>query len=249
MSIVSMDFGRVQPIQCLETIAGGHYSANGNSLVRVAPQVFPPFGRCSIKNATFFVPFNKIALAADSFLTDNNSMNGLLNIMPYFESWQINAVFANGQRGFELANQVGTSENPPLSPYDFVHPIATNLYGYFKLTPRGEKAFAILKSLGYDFRNYNTTVFGSTTQMCQSHMYRVNAMPLLAYLKVYYDYFMSGVYQNNSELGKFLMAVYAGNSYQSGANNVYFSGDHRLMAINLNGTEIYPFWINLFRDT
>ena len=120
MSIVSMDFGRVQPVQCIETVAGGRYSANGNALVRVAPQVFPPFGRCSIKNASFFVPFNKIALSADSYLTDNTTMNGISTLLPYFESHQLNAVFALAPSAFALSTQVGTSSNPPHYRFDIL---------------------------------------------------------------------------------------------------------------------------------
>ena len=252
MSLVSLDFGRVQPISVIETIAGGHYNANGNSLVRVAPQVFPPFGRCSIKHATFFVPFKSIYYAADSFLADMTYLNNAVNDVPRFMSYQLNLVFALAPEPFKLANQVGTTANPPQSPYDFVDPIGPSSYGYYKLTPRGEKAFALLKSLGYDFRNYNTaTTAGSIGELRTKNAFYYNAMPLLAYLKVYYDFFMSGVYKNTSTLGKFLDCVFSGKAYEE-TFTIYNASTHELKAQTESASTTavpYSFWLSLFRDT
>ena len=206
MSLCSLDFGRPQPFMMIDTVPSGQYNATGSALVRVTPQVFPPFGRLSIKHATFFVPENLLYQGSTAFHNDQKTFQGKPVIHPWFYSTQLNSLFGL------LSTQL--SESATSSDYDFacLNPNWSyqNPVVFRKLTTRGRKAFSILKSLGYDFVTYST--LSEPTELYDSfkarHEFQVNAYPLLAYMKIISTYFIQKVLPIVSKTQLFMKIKY-----------------------------------------
>ena len=136
MSLTSLDFGRPQPFMMIDTVPSGQYNATGSALVRVTPQVFPPFGRLSLKHATFFVPENMLYQGSTAFHNDQKTFQGQNVVHPYFDALQISDLFRSGNG----LSEAGTADN-----YDFVAVNPNWSLGapfvYRKFTTRGRKAF------------------------------------------------------------------------------------------------------------
>ena len=121
-TLFSLDFGRFQPVQYIEMIPGDDFTnIHGSGLVRVEPQIFPPFGRLSVKHATFFVPDYQLVNNASAFHAGKTTYQGVSTSLPKIKNYWLNALFHVNSTGdnpiAELINtsQVKLSEALPLS--------------------------------------------------------------------------------------------------------------------------------------
>lgn len=244
MSLVSLDYGRPQPFMMIDTVPSGDYDAQGSALVRVCPQVFPPYGRMSLKHATFFVPENMLYQGSTAFHNDQKTFQGQNVIHPWFYGIQINQLFYEGN----LLSEAVVGADPAFEKYDFcaLKPesewSAASPVVYRKLTTRGRKAFAILKSLGYDFVSFSLSGAGTTySQYRATHEFKCNAYPLLAYMRIVVDKFMNGQLYESSPVVSFLNSVYSGRN----VSWVYNSSDGHLASEGQDATNI---WISYFSN-
>lgn len=233
-TLASLDFGRLQPMMLAECIPSDEYSFDGKGLMRIEPQVFPPFGRLSVRSASFFVPDYQIVSSATAFHANLTTFKGVPTQLPRIKNYWLNAMFAtNIGPDFStnyppLATLVAS--NPAIAdaplymtdeskdetydfvyPYNISYPVASDYTGlcYYKMTDYGRKIYAIAKSLGYDFLSMT---YASTSDTQASYFAKnecwISAMPLLAYFKIYSDYFLSGPEYNTNPVSVLCNLVY-----------------------------------------
>lgn len=225
-TVASLDFGEILPVLGLETIAGDRFnSVKANGLLRLAPQGFPPFGRCFLKNATFFVPLHQLIEQAEAFRSKMKTYKGDNVVLPRFAAYNINYMFTTNFLSTQVASGVidpTSSSAPSVGSYDFVHignSSNSTRYNYWKLTPKGRSLFKILKALGYDFCSYpNDSNYTSCHAACE---YYVNALPLLAYSKIYCDMFLSEYFFNNTIIVKALKCIHDNKDFVDSGNIDY----------------------------
>lgn len=142
MTLTTLDFGRLQPLRVLPCFEGVNYNVSGKGLLRCTPQVFPPFGRMNVKNASFFVPDSQIFSWSTAFHADQKLWRGQPStFVPTISASFLNTAFlpnvvvdpswsADWQKFYRQSWQMGLStlvaDNPVVAParntYDFVFP-------------------------------------------------------------------------------------------------------------------------------
>lgn len=239
MSLVTMDFGRLQPVLCHSVTLSDKFSdVQGKGLLRCTPQVFPPFGRMNLKSAAFFVPDSQLFSWSSAFHSDNKNWRGqIADHTPCFEHYQINYIFANNSiTGLSTVVQANPSTEPAFNTYDFVFPAnsgraagKTNL-SYYKLTPLGWKFYAIFKSLGYDFIIYptDTTNAYSQSQHRNTFSSTISAVPFLAYCKIWNDFFCNSYQSDNNIVSEYLQNIYLNKDISFSGSVVYQSSSFKM---------------------
>lgn len=220
LSLVTMDFGRLQPVLCHSVTLGDKFSdVQGRGLLRCTPQVFPPFGRMNLKSAAFFVPDSQLFSWSSAFHSDNQNWRGqLADKTPSFDQYLLNSIFANNDiTGLTTLVVDNPSAEPALNTFDLVFPSntgralgKTNL-AYYKLTPLGWKFYAIFKSLGYDFVIYpinSTGTLLTRNQHRDNYSTVVSALPYLAYCKIWNDFFCNSYQSDNNVVSEYLQNIY-----------------------------------------
>lgn len=223
-TIASLDFGELLPTRCIETIKKDHFTKiSANGILRLSPQIFPAYGKCFVKSAAFFVPEYQLFEASDAFHSNMNTWKGNPVILPNFDNDQLNYLFTINSSLYPTSSLVQSISNPNISnvpardTYDFVR-ITDNsgspVYNYYKLTTLGNHIYKILKSLGYEFAYYPSGGASFSYNDCvAAGQVNYNALPLLAYFKVYADFFLNPQFYNNSVLVAFLNSIQFGKSY------------------------------------
>lgn len=273
MTLTSLDFGRFQPIQYIEMIPGDNFTnIHASGLIRVEPQIFPPFGRLSVKHATFFVPDYQLVNNASAFHSGKTTYQGVSTALPKILNYWLNALFhVNAQGTNPVAEEVVS--NPSNStvdvtsrrvkvdgkwlPYDFAYTYqslyegATGLQSglrFYRMTPLGKKIFALFRGLGYDFAQYRCKESGITPASFSDYIaeesFFISAMPLCAYLKIYCDYFVSGQMYDTSRLVQLSRAIFDRKDYYVGA----VSAPNRVFNGSTMEFEIRDNWMQLIRE-
>ena len=173
----------------------------------------PTFGRCNIKNRAFFVPFRTIFRGWNDFITDAphaNSMNNvelvgnILSTVPTVSNYNLAMAFVdpslgNGY-GYDVmgANTSGSFVSPvsvaaDAFSADITYVDASGNSNYYELNALGRQLLKVVESLGYkiNWRYDDTTVY--------------SALPLLAYAKVYCDWYFPSAYTNTDIYNYLLM--------------------------------------------
>ena len=187
--ITTANWMQLNPIYAKEMVPGESIKCNIETFTRMNPLPVPTFGRGNIKISKFFVPFRTIFRGWNDFITDayhiasdGTGKNGLISKVPVIRNNDIVAGFTTiglivgPNTGSYLATTGSSTE------YDFV--LNSNVLTYYKFTSTGRQAIKILESLGYKV-NWNTN---DATEY--------SALPLLAFAKVYMDYYYPSQYTN-----------------------------------------------------
>ena len=220
ISLVSMDFGRLQPVMSWSTLIGDKFpSVRGKGLLRCTPQVFPPFGRMNLKSASFLVPDSQIYSWSSAFHSDNKLWRGqLADSVPVFYSTDLNKYFVPGSNTILGSLSTAVASNPSTPPafgtYDFSYPSSTRTSGntnlvYYKLTTLGWKIYAMFKGLGYDFITFPTdTGAGSQASHISANASYISAVPFLAYCKIWNDFFCNSYMSDRTVVAEYLQKIY-----------------------------------------
>lgn len=227
-TLASLDFGRLQPVMCCETLPRDDFQHfQGSGFMRMSSQPFPPFGKMFIKTGAFFVPEYQIYNDATAHHANMSSDRGFAVKKPWLLNYDINSWFVQNEssntNGLNLCEKV----QDDMEECDFdtpdIFPLPTKASGaivrtvgaglsWYRLTPKGRKVFAIFKALGYDFASFDAArEDGSTVESYSNHCSRnavkLSAVPLLSYWKIYVDYFLSGVQYNSDTMVALLQSV------------------------------------------
>lgn len=184
-------FMLLQPMYYRHTLKTERLDLSFISTIRPNPMVVPTFGRVRHNLRHFFVPYRQIFPNWEEFISDviasNFDSSSQVIGVPYFTSTSLCKLFfdlvdpSDPSQGtiYGLAYYVATPSTNPLN-YDFI-------YGgnHFKLTRLGRNFYKVLYSLGYEIvGNGKSFVF--------------NALALLAYAKVYSDWYANSQYLNDA---------------------------------------------------
>jgi len=198
--ITTANWMQLNPIYWKEMVPGEKLEVNVESFTRLNPLVVPTFAPGSkLKISRFFVPFRTIFRGWNDFITDtyhtpsagqDGKDSGLIYKVPTFTNDTLLAAmvtpFTNystpyGNVFAESAATVSASTELEQSGCDFI----TNGGVGYVYTPIGRQALKVLQSLGYKI-NPN---YGDTQEY--------SALPLLAFCKVYSDYYFPSAYMNS----------------------------------------------------
>lgn len=178
-NIFSAKVGELLPVYCKEVIPGDKFKINVKSFTRTMPVNTAAYTRIKEYYDWFFVPTNLLWNKFNSFVTqmvDNNqhasSPNASLNLgqqHPYFDLQTI-------YDGLLYAHQQYIETDQSYNPY-------MNLFGF----DRSLLSAKLLDYLGYSDMT-NRLIANSTTGQYATNP-ALNPFPLLAYQKIYSDYF------------------------------------------------------------
>lgn len=254
-TIASLDFGELLPTRVIETVKRDNFKkVSAKGILRLAPQVFPTFGKCYVKSAAFYVPEYQIFEASDAFHTNMNTWKGNAVKLPYMDSVVFNEFFANSSYSSIVTTISGPtiSTAPAYGTYDFVVIKSNSDFEYRKLTRVGQSIYKIFKALGYDFTCFSFETGFTRSDIIATGSYNMNMLPFLAYLKVYTDYFLNPNFYNSSPIVACLNAIQYGKSYVNNGTT-WFDSSSGLIYANfitacLGVIQAVPFQRTLYTD-
>lgn len=228
ISITSLDFNRLYTSRVLECVPSDHFTdISGDGELQLAPQVFPPYGKVNFRTAAFFVPEHQIFSASEAWHNNQTMYKGRTFKLPVFKPYDVLNGFIASRNGMRtLVKTINESDPhdpdtdfPQIYEYDFIDIVNNNStlqFNFYKLNATGYRYYSFFKQLGYDFVS-PPAVFDASLpsgvnnryvyckQFCD---YYRSALPLLAYAKVYADYFIPGQFFNGSNIVKLLQSVH-----------------------------------------
>lgn len=198
--ITTTDFFKIQPVYFKEMVPGEKIQIRQSTFTRLSPLVNPMYGRCKIVNRAFFVPMRTIWQYWNEFITDTpvyaGGSNQILSSVPVLSSYTIYWIFIDDS--YFATSATSSSYDFKLNWYQSDEYVTR----YYKFTAAGRKLWTILCSLGY-----RHTLGSCGYKYAEPAMTAQNfsALPLLAYLKIYYDWYRNMGYSTSglsSLLGK-----------------------------------------------
>lgn len=153
----------------------------GQSMVKILPQamVCPTFGRARFNLRTFFVPYFLVFpnwyRFAEQSVAHNASANAIPSNPPYFTANDLMTLFTSASYG--LTSVVTSNGN---------FTINNTIYQFTQL---GRYFYKVLYNLGYD-------LVGKTSG---DSVFVFNALNLLAYAKIYCDWYANSQYLNSAD--------------------------------------------------
>ena len=198
--ITTANWMQVNPVYWKEMVPGEKLEVNVESFTRLNPLVVPTFAPGSkLKVSRFFVPFRTIFRGWNDFITDSfhtpsdgggGKNAGLLTRVPTFTNDTLLDAFITPFTNYSTPfGSSFTQSGTVVSGYATIEESGVDFItdggsGYV-YTPIGRQALKVLQSLGYKI-NPN---FADTQ--------KYSALPLLAYAKVYADYYWPSAYMNS----------------------------------------------------
>lgn len=171
-NLTTQDFFVMKPVYSKEMIPGEKISINMHSFTRLSPLVNPMMAQCKVVNRAFFVPFRTVWKPWTNFITDTPYEGVTYTNVRRFSRDAIVSAF--GQISYGWSRELKTGEIA-----DFY-----NGNDGRKFTVKGKRIFDLIVNLGY---NVN---LASTTENIQYF----SALPLLAFVKIYYDWYRNPQY-------------------------------------------------------
>lgn len=224
--ITTTDFFKIQPVYFKEMVPNEKIQIRQSTFTRLSPLVNPMYGRCKIVNRAFFVPMRTIWQYWNEFITDTPAYTEegqqilanvpkitTLNFIDLFADWHFSdsSNYSNHEWKYTIQDSEGN-----------------NSVNYFRFTAMGRKLWNILCSLGYRhtlgscgvvYLEDGTAPIGGNVEF--------SALPLLAYLKIYYDWYRNMGYATSA------LAAFLGRMYRTNGNlEVGFLVDALLEVVN-----------------
>lgn len=183
------DFMKLTCSYIKEMVPGESINIKQTCFTRLAPMVKPMYGRCRVENRAFFVPMRTLMRGWNEFITDTAYEGSFVNV-PTIHLHNLAAMFAN--------SIYSTTVSSSTVAYDFKTGIGDTATKY-KFTSLGKTAWQILNQLGYKFPiGYWITTTSTTADGAY-----VSALPLLAFCKIYDDWYKSQAYADVTFYGLF----------------------------------------------
>lgn len=206
--ITTTDFFKIQPVYFKEMVPGEKIQIHQSTFTRLSPLVNPMYGRCKIVNRAFFVPMRTIWQYWNEFITDTpvfaDNSNQILSSVPVLSSFTIYWIFADNAY---------FATPSTYSSYDFKfnqYSDGDYVIRYYKFTAAGRKLWTILCSLGYR-HTLGSCGFRAGQPIMAPQLF--SALPLLAYLKIYYDWYRNMGYSTSG------LATLLGRAFTSTPSN------------------------------
>lgn len=178
--LTTTDFGQLQVSHFLPVVPNDKIQCNLGSEARFAPMVVPTFMDCKLVTRAFYVPMSAIYKNFEYFYTDRQDAS-VYKDLPYILNSDFVAFFLNSSYDYVR-----------IVPSDFESDFTIGSYSYV-FTERGRLALKLFQSLGYSF---------NWTSSDQTPM---SLLPLLAFMRVCYDYIYPSQYLDGLGLTKYFM--------------------------------------------
>lgn len=185
--LTTMDFGTIQPTYFAEVVPNDNFHVSMSSFARLAPLAVPTFGRLECISRAFFVPMRSIWHGFEEWISRSNDQS-LASTIPTITNAQLIEWISRSDYSFTVSVN---------DKYDFYSTFDSS---YKRLNSRGRWLQKIFMSLGYsiNYSSDDTTTF--------------SALPLLAFLRVFYDFIFPSQYVQSLSIGSL---------FQSRANFTY----------------------------
>lgn len=191
-TITTGEFFQFTPVKCIECVPGDKFSIDMSVFARTAPLAVPSFDRAVIQSRAFFVPSRLAFPLFNEFITGEKvqtSINTTINpSCPVILSSVITEFFALGEIpspnenvDYPLSKAVQSTDN-----YDFQFRDSQDNITYRQLTAEGRRILKIFNGLGYKWNWLGPY----ESQEANELVVTFSAMPLLAFFKIYLDWFV-----------------------------------------------------------
>lgn len=185
----TMDFGTITPVYCLECIPSDSLKLNMYEFARLSPLPVPTFGQIHVHTRAFFVPMRSIWLGFKDYISRSNDAS-LATTFPTITNVEMqNWFWDDGTRPYGLSVPVTSSDS-----YDFS--VDSN---YYRFTSSGRWLYKILLSLGYSINFGYSSVTSAGENPIDTTDFSL--LPLLAFMRILYDYVYPSDYVNGIGLG------------------------------------------------
>lgn len=175
--ITTTDFGQLQVTNFLPVVPNDKFNINVYSEARCAPMVVPTFMDVDLVHRCFYVPMSAIYPAFESFYL--HRLDGGALTVPYIQNDELCRFIIDS--GYGLSRSIGSRDEG-----DFTWGSTNYLY-----SEKGRLFLKVLQTLGYGL-NFSTSD--------DTHM---SLLPLLAYMRVLYDYVYPSQYLDALQLTKY----------------------------------------------
>ena len=195
--VSTMDMMQMNVATLMELVPGSKIDVKMESFARLNPLPVPTFGRASLRNRAFFVPFRTIFRGWNDFITDSvhvasngytaSNAGSILSSVPTVAMEELCQAFL-GYIGQDVNDGAGMIYQVPntITNWDVFNVIGGTTY-YYCYTVKGRQCLKLLESLGYKL-DWNA---GKNVVL--------SAMPLLALAKVFVDWYYPQQYSNRLE--------------------------------------------------
>lgn len=229
-SLVTNDFGQITPVLAMPLLPRDNFSINSNCFARCAPLIFPTYGRCRVVTNFHSVQYSQLWRDFDIFVTGDRYRGTEAINFPVVSYTVLSAPFTQDDYSY-----VGDADadNHDLVVYD-----ASGSVSYRFLTSRGRYIRKVLVGLGYPFINVVDNRPASNPSSSRQVVF--SALPLLAFFKVYNDFYESRQYSQNSVIRQFLSEAYVGKIGSFWSSSDPIDGQTTISVIGLSNL-----WTNL----
>lgn len=215
--ITTNDFGFSLPIFAREVIPGDHWIINIKSFTRLAPMPVPTYGDFRQVNRCFYVRFSNVWKPWNDFYAgrpyiDDQGVSHEFTSVPSFTNALLTSVFTGilpvAPYQGKYAYSVGSDFNGEhfVSKCDFevcTHVDNANHIVQYNFTTEGRRLYTLLLNLGYKI-NFSGTFTSNTVKQDKTTF---SMLPLLCYMRAYYDYYLPSKYTNTSSLRKYFEII------------------------------------------
>lgn len=198
--ISTNDFGNLTVNYCREVVPGDKFSGNVKSFCRLAPMPVPTFANIKMIQHCYYVKARSCWKPFDDFYAGRKTYyqgtSIQYNEVPYITNDLLFDLF--NATGYDiLVKGVNDGESIPASDindyvYDFAEKMDDTSYLLYTLTTKGKRLYNLLRSVGINF-NYSP-----------EDKTKISIMPLLAYARIFYDYYLPKRYSNVNKLRYYL---------------------------------------------
>lgn len=199
----TLNFGSIIPCYSKDLAPNEDLSVFTRFAANVAPMLVPTFGDVRVRFHSYFVPYSSVWDYFNDFIVGkvSPSPNGTLGSFVQFDDVPL---IANSQfiRLFVQGNGLVASGSS--SNYDIAVPYTpdggSSSITYHRFTRRGKVAYQILQSLGY---NIDFSIGIRDGSQGDPNRIVYNALPLLAFCKLFFENFMPQQYKVNNKWRNF----------------------------------------------
>ena len=186
VNLTTQSFYSCKPVLSLECMPNGKYSIDYSNFTRLLPLEEPMLAHCNIVTRAFFVPYRVVWPMFTSFITGTSYALPTSTVFPK----NVPYIYWSDFRQFFINHSTIVTSGA----YDFYEVERTRKY---RLQPFARRCYDILLNLGYSFNLSDTVAAGGDTDI------KFSMLPLLSYVRVYYDWLQNTNYDNFSGIARF----------------------------------------------
>lgn len=191
--VCTQDFGYLTPLLCREMTANDTFNCDCRSFCRTAPLKVPTFADVNIDTHAFAIPLRQLWFDGENFFTQTTYTDPISasNFVAEVPKLNLSAIVRNWASA-GLAQEVTSNVK-----YDYSRTVNSSSKFYVH-TIKGKRILSILHALGY------RPNFGQPYDSTFATDQKFSALPLLAYIHVYHEYYLPPMLYPNTDMQKLL---------------------------------------------